>query len=159
MARVSIVTADDLLQFGLENLRRLWADLPEIYQWALVRHPRTPPLLLWHALKSSKFWEWNLGYVRDDFPAEFVWDLFLHQALVTGQINSDLVRHPSVPPELLEVLTELGGLNVRCALLDHRNVTDKVLARLSHDPDREIGHEARKKLRARRALRAIFRRA
>lgn len=156
MARLLLMSVEDLLQLGLDDLRRLWVDLPEIFHWALVHHPRTPPLLLWHAVKISDRWAWELGWVRDDIPADLVWDLFLYQALEMEQINGSLVRHPSVPPELLEVLTDLGDAGVRYDLLDHRQVTDEVLARLAHDPDREIKREATKRLRARRALRRMF---
>lgn len=156
MAWPALIDPDDLLQLSLEDLRRVWDDLPELYQDALVTHPRTPPLLLWHAVMTGPWRVWRMGWVRDDIPQELAWDLFVLGAFSMRPLFKDIARHQSLTPDMLVVLTELGDSDVRWQLVNHRNVPDEVLERLAHDPHREIKRYATKTLKARRALRGLF---
>ncbi|PIP84777.1 MAG: hypothetical protein COR54_02250 [Elusimicrobia bacterium CG22_combo_CG10-13_8_21_14_all_63_91] len=152
MARLTLIEVEDLLQVGLDDLKRLWVDLPEIYRDALVKHPKTPALLLWHAAMSNRYWTFRVGDLRDDIPSELVWDWCLHILLDFGNDPWGFGRHPSLGVDHLAVLTELGGLNCRSALLFRQDIADEALERLSRDPHRDIRRRAVKLLRGKRGV-------
>lgn len=147
MERFALIDAEGLLQLGAEDLRRVWDDLPEMYQDTLICHPRIPLSLLLHAVKTGPWRAWRMGWYRDGISPELAWALLFYCAFTLKVVDGIIVRHPSVTPDMLAVLMEIGDAGVRCNILDSRNVTVEVLERLAHDPHRDIRREAAKRLR------------
>lgn len=147
-----MLTAEELLAVGADNLLAIWDDLPYICKRSIVCHPRTEPRLLWHAIRSQPGeWLWPFEYAGHSVPEQIMWDVFLFLAFGIHYFSRHLVRHASVSADLLLVLTELGDLNARFEVSQLKNASEETLERLSRDADRDVRRAARETLRARRA--------
>jgi len=156
MARHTLLSVDDLLQVGQEDLKRIWDDLPPLWRDAFAHHRGTPPELLWYAVAVEPGWIDRHGHPDGPIPGELVWDIFLSQAVRLGRIDPRLAEHPSLGADGLSVLADIGGDDVRGKIAGHGNATMEVLARLEDDPARPVRRKAAERLRAGRALRRFF---
>ena len=152
MARLALIMPEELFQLEIGDLCRIWDELPWTYQVSLVYHPQAPSLFLWHAAKSNPDWALRIAGSDQKLAEDLACDLILHLALDFRhcQISGPVARNPSLTEDMLTVLTDLGGLDARYALVYTQGATEAVLERLARDPHREIRMMARRSLRAMR---------
>lgn len=153
MSRHPVLRAEELLEVGVDDLLAFWDDLPYLCQQELICHPKAPPRLVWHTIKSQPDWVYRAAICGYIIRPEIAWDVFFLQALQFDYFYPELVRRHPMPPDLLLVLSERGDLNARYEVARHIDATDEVLERLSRDVHRDIRRAARRTLSARRAAR------